>query len=121
MRETNPEIESLKQTEQEFDDSINRLDRIANPKTRCDRCDTESFLLFNGLSGFYECERCAPGLHAWSRRGVGTNRHISFKPEMVTTYSGPLKPINRLDLNDKRNDIGSIHYVEGSEFRGPSK
>jgi ribosome modulation factor len=85
MRETNPEIESLKLTEQEFDDSINRLDRIANPtkrdptdpfNPRCDRCDTESFLLLNALSGLYECERCAPGLHAWSRHGVGSTRHI---------------------------------------------
>jgi hypothetical protein len=49
---------------------------ITGASNICDRCKRQAFAILNRLSGFYECELCAPGLHAWSRHGVGTSVHV---------------------------------------------
>jgi len=54
---------------------------ITGASNICDRCNQHAFAILNRLSGKYECELCAPGLHAWSRHGVSPTVHVNVDVE----------------------------------------
>jgi hypothetical protein len=97
---------------------------ITSASLICDRCNQHAFAILNRVSGKYECESCAPGLHAWSRHGVGTNRHIRAdtgsheNAQTQTVHVGPvdLKRVARAAL--KKEGFGERDI---DTLCGPSK